>query len=42
MKKVFVAQQNNPSEGDWIELVEEDMKNYNMNISANKIMSIDG
>ena len=30
VKKVFVAQQKSPHKEDWMELVREDMKKYNI------------
>ena len=40
VKKVFVAQQNNPSKGDWILLVQEYMKKYSISSNEEQIMSM--
>ena len=40
VKKVFVAQQKSPRKEDWLELVREDMKKYNINVSEEKIIAM--
>jgi hypothetical protein len=40
VRKVFVAQRNNPSKGDWILLVQEDMEKYNIGLSEPQITSM--
>ena len=40
VRKVFVAQQNNPSKGDWVLQVQEDMKKYSISIGEELIMTM--
>ena len=40
VSKIFVAQQNNPSKGGWIRLVQKDMEKYSIYTSEEQIMSM--
>ena len=37
LKQVYEAQRKNPCKGDWINLIQEDMENYNINLSDETI-----
>ena len=37
MKRVYCAQKENPSKGDWVHIIKEDMELININMSETEI-----
>ena len=40
-KKVYEAQRNDPSKGDWIKMIQADMEKYESNLSDEAIKNVD-
>ena len=40
MKCVYIAQKANPTKGDWIHIIEEDMELFNLNMNETDISTM--